>query len=112
MATDQIKPALTAEEWAQQRYMTAGYAVEIAADEVHVFGDKDNPADVRYLRARVTGDHRVALAALCNYSLPDDDPRKLVAADIALLDTLISLRDGDYPMLDMYPIAALRAKIA
>jgi len=110
MTTNQkIQPALTAEEWAEGQ--KSFDAVTIAVDQIR-FGKGALSLTTPRYSALMQGDIVPAIAALANAALPDDDPRKLVAADIALLDQLIGLRDDlGYAMLDMYPIAALRAKL-
>lgn len=61
----EIKPALTAEEWAE------------GDEEGNTFVDRTAWA---YEEAGVTD--RFQLMALCNHALPDDDPRKIVRADV------------------------------
>jgi hypothetical protein len=64
-----IKPALTAEEWAERR--TSG-CVQATPD---VAGP---PAD-----------HWHRILAITNDILPDDDPRKIVRADVAICERVL-----------------------
>lgn len=69
--TNEIQPALTPEEWAMEK-------VRIAVGEV--VADHGIPADEAH-----------KTVALANFCLPDDDPRRITAADVAELQRIANL---------------------
>jgi hypothetical protein len=116
-----IEPALTAEEWAQTRIEPISLNGTLV---VHDDGDGlevvtyETPGDVATMaKFKIDTWDRDGIAgviALANTALPDNDPRKLMAADVAALDEAIMyvgpLADREEPL--RAELTALRDKLA
>ena len=104
--TTTIRPALTPAQWKEHR--AGAVFVHVVDDETHVVvADPDNQL------VSVSGPSEVfALMALANDALPDDDPRKLTRADVALLNALLVKIDAREPSGMLAIAEALRDKVA
>jgi hypothetical protein len=108
-----IEPALTAEEWANTSATRGrdGWEVAIEAGDGISFrydADKAGSDDIGVPVSALP-----AVVALANAALPDDDPRKLVAADVKALNESAELIEGEYHhSLLPSALCALAARIA
>lgn len=103
--SDEITPALSAEEWAQREAVRASTEIS-ALDGSVMLVDPDAPSTV------VLAEGVPALMALANAALPDGDPRKLTREDVALIrgERFGGFKD-DAPAL-WRAVDALAAKLA
>ncbi len=83
--SDELKPALSAEEWAQsgeygQRLWTFDNGVQVAIPDAG--GAEVNWDGAVYdSRMQALGDKHLAVIALLNHALPNDSPYKITRAD-------------------------------
>lgn len=96
MATNQIQPAITAEEWDRLLKELAAHSWALGSFAEDYTSDP------------------FAVVAAANAALPDDDPRRITATDVASLDEAIEfvepLVDREEPL--KAELTALRNKLA
>lgn len=110
MQPNEIQPALSAEEW-EHGYERSGLSLErgVSDGALYVYLIDAIPTDDGE-GAASDASHKcepvdlTALIALANAALPDDDPRKLVAADVGLIREQAASRRARYEEKKHLPV--------